>query len=56
MKKHLAWLLIAFVVLGTFMALDKTVGHWYVPKEPKPPTTTELVAFRLLGTWNKSIP
>jgi len=46
--------LMVLAVLGTFMALDKTVGHWYVPEEAETPV--EPVAQYFLGHWDKSIP
>jgi len=52
MVKQLACLLIVFAVLGIFMALDKTVGHWYAPEE----MDAEVVARQLLGRWDKTVP
>ena len=43
---------VCFGLLGGFMALDKTVGHWYVPE----PLTTDEIALAFLGEWDRSVP
>jgi len=51
MLRTLGVIVVSFAILGTFMALDRTVGHWYVP-ESRASTTNE-VARELLGIWDR---
>ena len=42
----------ALVIVGGFMSLDRTVGHWYVEE----PLTADDVAGAILGGWDRSQP
>lgn len=35
MLRTFGLIVVSFALLGTFMALDRTVGHWYVPEATK---------------------
>ena len=48
--------IVCLSILGGFMALDKTVGHWYVPETAPMPLTTDEIAQAFLGEWDRSVP
>jgi len=48
--------IVCFAILGGFMAVDRTVGHWYVPNSNDDLMTGEEFARYILDDWDRSVP
>ena len=44
--------IVILALVGGFMALDRTVGHWYVPEA----RTADDIAREFLGDWDRAVP
>ncbi len=47
-----ATVVITLLIVGAFMAVDRSVLHWYTPQ----PLSADDIALTILGDWDRSVP